>query len=607
MNWIDWTTIIVALGASFSVGMLFSKKASGNMVDYFLAGRKMSWWVAAFSMCATNFGTDTPLHQAGNARVGGVNNSLLYLRNILSEMSIAFFYAKLWRRCCILTDNEFFELRHGTRGGRALRVILSTYNSFIYAPFKIGLFTLAMRQIFKVLFDIPDTTAIMGMQIDTAILLSFAFIVFVLIYSTSAGMWGIAYAHVVEFGVSLIGSYALLVFAMKAVGGPSKMISDIQALVASGQIPYDLTSFLPANKWTTLWILLLFLPFFWLMDGQLAPVQKMMACRTEKDAMMGQLGRTIVNFILCSWPWIFCGIASLLLIPTVPSKNLAYPMLIKKLLPHGFMGIMLASFIAAFLSGVGNYLNMGAAYFVNDIYRRFFARKMTEKHYVLISRLATITMAVLGALVAILGENVLSIYFFLIKLHAGVFLIRSLRWFWWRINGVAEVVAVAVAAIIAIVFEIMGRIGVPTPTSWICSTLKLASASSFSADVIEFFIDFLVIMFFVTVAWMVTIYVTKPDPQECLKEFYKRVRPGGPGWKPIAKLCPEVKITDSLLGDFGSWCVGWVFVYAAIFTVGEMYFARWKYVLLLGIVSLITGFVLWYKILPRYNEFRFEK
>jgi solute:Na+ symporter, SSS family len=607
MNWIDWTTIALFCVVVFSVGMFFSKRASGNMVEYFLAGRKMPWWISAISMCATNFGSDTPLHSAGNARVGGVNNSLLYLRNILSEMSIAFFYAKLWRRCRILTDNEFFELRHGTRGGRALRVTISAYNSFIYSPFKIGLFTLAMRQIFQILFDIPNTTAIMGMQIDTAILLSFGLIVFALIYSVSAGLWGVSYASFVQFIIALAGSYALLVFVMKAVGGPSQMVSQIQSLTASGKLPYDLTSFLPANKGTVLWIVLLLLPFFWLMDGQLAPVQKMMACKTEKDAMMSQLVRTVVNFVLVSWPWIFCGIASVLLIPNLTDKNLAYPTLIRNYLPHGFVGLMIASLAAAFLSGVANYVNMGSAYFMNDIYRRFFAKGETEKHYILMSRLSTIAMAVLGMLVAILGENVLSIYFFLIKIHAGVFLIRSLRWFWWRINGITEVVAVVVAAVIAIAFEVMGKLHIQTPASWVCSNWKMASASSFSADVIYFFVEFLVILFFVTLAWVIAMIVTGPDPENCLKEFYRRVRPGGPGWKPIAKLCPEVKITDSLLGDFASWCVGWIFVYATIFMVGEMYVARWRYVLFLAGVTLISGLVLWYKILPRYNEFDFTK
>jgi hypothetical protein len=250
---------------------------------------------------------------------------------------------------------------------------------------------------------------------------------------------------------------------------------------------------------------------------------------------------------------------------------------------------------------------MGSAYFMNDIYRRFWAKSETEKHYILMSRLSTIPMAVLGMLVAILGENVLSIYFFLIKIHAGVFLIRSLRWFWWRINGIAEVVAVVVAAIIAIVFEVMGKLHIQTPANWVCSNWKMASASSFSADVINFFVEFLVILVFVTLAWIIAMFVTGPDPENCLKEFYRRVRPGGPGWKPIAKLCPEVKITDSLLGDFGSWCAGWIFVYATIFMVGEMYVARWKYVLLLAGVTLVSGLFLWYKILPRYNEFDFTK
>ena len=607
MNWIDWLVIVVFCLSIMAIGLSLAKRAGKSMTSFFLAGRKMPWWLASCSMMATNFGSDTPLHQAGNARMGGITNSWFYIRGVFMELSIAFFYARLWRRANILTDVEFYELRHGSKSARALRIAIASYNSLFYAPFKIGLFTLAMAQISKVVLDLPETINLAGTTLDTGVILSIGLVLFALVYSATSGLWGVILTDFIELFIALFGTYVLYVLTIKAVGGPNAMITKLQAMTAEGTLSIDLTAMVPAQWWKSLGFLLLFSPLFWFADGELAPIQRLMACRSEKDAMLSQLVKTSANLAIRSWPWIICGLASVILIPKIADVNLVYPTLIKQLMPHGLIGLMMASFIAAFLSSTESYMNLGSAYFMNDLYRRFIASHKNEHHYVSASRFVTIAIALLGILVAVFSNNIFTLFTLLIKVTAGVHIVRALRWFWWRINGPAEVTALASAAVISFalsfwqIFFESGRIALATPAQLIINKFALTE-NVFSQNILHFAIEYSIITILVTVSWITVMFLTKPDSQESLKKFYRRIRPGGPGWKPIAKLCPDVQITDSLKADFAAWIVGCIFVYSFVFGFGTALFARWKLSIIMAVICIAAGFFLWHKVLIRYNR-----
>jgi len=307
MNWLDWTVIGVFLAVIMAAGLSVAKRASGNMTNFFLAGRKMPWWLASFSMMATNFGSDTPLHQSGNARKGGVTSFWFYIRGVFAELSMAFFFARLWRRSGILTEVEFLELRHGSSSARVLRTALASYNCFLFAPFKIALFTLAMSKISIIILGIPADATVLGINIS--ILLSIGLLLFALIYSTTSGLWGVVVTDFIQMIVAIVGTYALLFYTLKEVGGTSVMVQKLSEMTAEGALPIDLTVFVPQNWWKSVSFLLMMSPLFWFYDGDAAPIQRLMACRSEKDAMLSQLVKTGINFVLRSWPWVVCGIA----------------------------------------------------------------------------------------------------------------------------------------------------------------------------------------------------------------------------------------------------------------------------------------------------------
>lgn len=607
MNWIDWLVIGIFLVMIMGVGLSLARRAGKSTNDFFLAGRKIPWWLACFSMMATNFASDTPLHQSGNARKGGVLNFWFYLRSIFMELSIAFFFAKLWRRAMILTEVEFIELRHGSTSGKALRIILASYNCFFYAPFKIGLFTLAMCKISKVVLDMPDTLTFMGLTMDSGVCLSFGIVIFALIYSATSGLWGVIVTDLLEMIIALTGTYVLMVLAYKAVGGPGAMVTTLQNMAAEGKLPHDLTALVPGGWWKSIGFLVLFSPLFWFFDGEPAPIQRLMSCKSEKDAMLSQLVKTAANNVLRSWPWIITGLASIILIKQIDDVNLIYPTMIKTLMPHGLIGLMMASFIAAFLSSTEMYLNLGSAFFVNDLYRRFLVKGKDEHHYVRISRLATVLLGVIAIIVAISSDNVFELFALLMKIWAGVHIIRVARWFWWRVNGPAEITAILTALATSITFTIWnnmfkaGSVALATPARAIVDNITAAN-EVFSANILYFAIEYTLITLIVTVTWVIVMLLTKPDPLESLKIFYSRVRPGGPGWKPIAKLCPEVKITDSLAADFSAWVVGVIFVFSIIFAAGGALLAKWTPAVICVVVCIISGFLLWNLVLPRYDR-----
>ncbi len=613
MNWLDWTVVGCFCALIMGIGLSFAKRGSGSMTDFFLAGRKLPWWLAGLSMMATNFASDTPLHQSGNARKGGFVSFWFYLRGVLTEMSIAFIFARLWRRARVLTDVEFFELRHGKNSARILRIAVASYNCFIYVPLKIGLFTLAMSKIAEVVFQMPETFQFWGYTFSSHIAMSVGVVVFATTYSATSGLWGVVITDFIEWFIAILGTYALLFLAFRAVGGPGAMIDKLQTMSTDGRLP-DFTRLTPTTLLSPV-LILLFMPWRWFTDGDLAPAQRLMACRSEKDAMLSQLVRTVLNLIVRSLPWILCGLASIIIFADIHIKdpNDAYPMLIHRLMPHGLLGLMMASFLAAFLSSTDTYLNLGSAYFMNDIYRRFIIKHKDEHHYVRASRLVTIILAVLGILIAVMSDNVFDLFKLMLKVMAGVSLVRAFRWLWWRINGWAMLIAIITATIVPIglsvwknaYFDPGGFMNFFTttarpPAQWLIDTFHIVEPVF--PNFLYFTVDVSLITFFVTASWLIGMFLTKPDPTEALKEFYRRVRPAGPGWRPIAKLCPEVKITDSLGADIFAWVIGCIFCYSSFFAMTAMYFLRWKVVTILLTVSIISGTLLKLKVLDRYTR-----
>jgi solute:Na+ symporter, SSS family len=303
--------------------------------------------------------------------------------------------------------------------------------------------------------------------------------------------------------------------------------------------------------------------------------QRMLAARGQTDAMKATLFYNCVHYAVRPWPWILVALSSLVLFPDLESLQRAFPHVpadkighdlgysaMLTFLPTGLLGLVLASLLAAYMSTISTHLNWGASYVVNDVYKRFLEPGATEARLVLIGRISTVTMMLLAALLSLQLTNAIQAFQIMLQVGAGTGLLFILRWFWWRINPWSELAAMVASFIVAVSLQVID-VGWPEyQRIWVGVLIT-------------------------TVIWVSVTFVTPASDEATLREFVRRVNPGGPGWRrvvasaaaagdPIRPLYDATNIPRGLLCAF----LGTVAVYAAVFAVGMFLYAN----LLAGVV-----------------------
>ena len=554
LTFIDWAIIAGYFVASLAIGLYYSKRAGKDVSEYFLSGRDLPWWLAGTSMVATTFAADTPLAVAGLVAKNGVAGNWIWWNAALGSMLTVFFFARLWRRAGIMTDVEFAELRYAGRPAAVLRGFRALYLGLPINFIIIGWVNLAMAKILAVT---------MGWDRLTAVLASLAITGF---YSALSGLWGVVVTDFFQFVFAMSGTIALAWFAMHvpAVGGIEGLRralppSSFEFLPRIGESSAASGPTGPAGT-----VPALALPFaaflayvgvqWWASwypgqepggGGYIA--QRMMSARDERHSFLATLWFTIAHYCLRPWPWILVGLASLVLYPGIADKEAGYVMVMRDYLPAGWRGMLLGAFFAAYMSTISTQLNWGTSYIVNDFYRRFVKPDGDERHYVWVSRVATIVTMLAAAVVTFYLESIRQAWEFVLESGAGIGLVLILRWYWWRVNAWSEI------------------------TAMVAPALGFAYLKLFTT--ITFPYTLLYLVAWTTVCWLVVTLFTPPEPEAHLVSFYKRVRPGGPGWKPIAALAggPPPEPIGGLVVD---WIAGWILIYAVLFGIGASVFGQ---------------------------------
>ena len=492
-------------------------------------------------MVATTFAADTPLAVAGFVARDGIAGNWIWWNAALGSMLTVFFFARLWRRAGTMTDVEFAELRYAGRPAAILRGFRALYLGWPINCVIIGWVNLAMAKILAVT---------MGWDRLTAVLASLAITGF---YSALSGLWGVVVTDFFQFAFAMAGTTALAWFALQApgVGGISGLLEKLPAStfefvprigaasdVPGGTLALPLASFFAfvGVQWWASWY-----------PGQEPGgggyiAQRMMSARDERHSFFATLWFTIAHYCLRPWPWILVGLASLILYPGLADKEAGYVMVMRDFLPPGWRGVLIAAFFAAYMSTISTQLNWGTSYIVNDFYRRFVRTDGTEQHYVWVSRVATIITMILGAVVTFYLDSIRQAWEFVLESGAGIGLVLILRWYWWRVNAWSEIAAMVAPA--------LGFLYLRTFTS------------------IVFPYTLLYLVAWTTACWVIVTFVTAPEPDSHLVAFYRRVRPGGPGWGPIARKAggPPAEAIGGLVVD---WVAGWILVYAVLFGIGS--------------------------------------
>ncbi len=568
---LDWIIIIAYLTASLIIGFYFSKRALRSVDDYFVSGRVLPWWLAGMSMIASAFAIDTPLGITGLVAQDGIPGVWYAWSFVLGGAGAlgAFIFASLLRRSEIITTAELIELRYNGPSAAFLRGFKGVY-------FGIFANAVTLGWIIKAVWTI---SAVVAPTIDRHLLLG-VILAITLAYTAASGLWGIAATDVIQFLIGSVGSITLAVFAWNYVGGMGNIIEGFVQRYGAESAAERL-SFFPTVGTPFFVTFLVFITLKWWGNPPPAITQRIISSKNEKHASFSTMLFAVVAFGLNYWPMILVAMVSLIVYPELEIPEAGYAMLILKLLPSGLLGLMLASLMAAFMSTVDTHINFGAAYMVNDLYRRFIMKKASEKHYVRASQISTVLMLLLAVVIAYNLDSVSDAWYYISMLTAGYGIVIVIRWFWWRVNAWAEITALA--------------------SSGVGSTLlspKFAKAVGYWDHIphLDWQYRFLIVVAFCTVAWVVVCFLTKPTAEEHLKKFCAKVKPFPTLWGPIYKKNPELDWNLHFSRSCINWLLGAASVYCFCFGTGHLLFLNFTYgflLLALAVVLAIIILIIW--------------
>ena len=571
---LDWAVVGGFLLALVIVGLLLRPRASDSLEDFFISGRKLPWWLAGTSILATSFSSDTPLIYTRVIREDGLSGAWFYWNGVISGLIVAFFFARMWRRAGVITDAELIELRYSGRPAAVLRGCIALFRSVVLELITLSWVILGMTKIVCTVLDLPpelDLPFLGRVGVDLAVVLTLVTVA--LVYSTASGLWGVVVTDLIEFIVAIGGAVLLAVLAMRKVGG----VQGLRQGLAHSALGQGALDFLPdpSAMQVPAVAMVVYLGIQWWanteIDGSGKRAQRFLACKDERNALVSGIWNMAVQWIIRSWPWYLAAIASVVIYPQLSDHETAYPRLIVDLVPVGFKGLIVASFLAAFLSTIDSQLNLSASYLVNDIYQRFWAPGRGPRHYVRVSRIATIVVAVVATSLALGLPSVLDAFRFKMELMAGLGLVYVLRWFWWRVTAWSELVALISGVLTALLLNVWSPFGGVA-----------GGAESFAWRLI------IIVAVATCSALLATVMVT-PEPMDRLREFYQRIRPPALLWGPVARL--ESTSVPSTIGPSTliQYFLALIAVFAGMFGLGKLLLGQPSLGLGLALLSVITG------------------
>lgn len=556
----DWIIIIVYMAASLFTGLYFTKRASSSVSEFFLSGRNLPWWLAGTSMVATTFSSDTPLYVTGLVRTHGIYENWQWWCFILSGMMSVFFFARLWRRLGVITDVEFIRMRYSGTSASILRGFKSLY-------FSVAIHTIIKAQVILAMAKILDVS--MGWGKWESIFISSGITI---AYSMLSGYWGVVTTDFLQFIIAMAGAIVLCFASVDKAGGIHAIREALNQNV--------LSFFPPASEGFIGPAFLTFLGYVGLSwwskyssDGGGVIVQRMSSCKDERHSFLATFYFNIANYALRTWPWVLTALASIVLYPEAKDHEAVYPQMMVDLLPSGFRGLMLASFFAAFMSTLSTYLNLSSAYFVNDFYRPFIRKDAQERHYITISRIATLLLSLLTAIVTYHVTSIIGVFKFLIAFGSGTGLVYIIRWFWWRINAWSEISAMVTSTVMTIVVYVHPAL---TSSPYYAKLGMIISVS--------------------TVVWFIVTLITRPSDRTLLIEFYKKTLPGGPGWKTIREFAGNTNQGSPLTDVLIEWAYGCLFLIGLMFSAGKLLLGYTLPGIIWFILSMIAGGLLYRRI-----------
>ena len=657
----DWAIIFGFFALTIIVGIIVAKSASKSEKDFFLGGAKMPWWLLGFSMVATTFSTDTPNFVTNLIREqGGVSSNWSWWAFLLTGMLTVFIYAGLWRRSNAITDLEFYELRYSGKPAAFLRCFRALYLGVFFNVMVMGSVSVAAIKIGGIVLGLSPIQSILIALLVTVVFSSlggFKGVIitdFILFIMAMVGAFAVAYYAVSGSEVGGLSGMVEKISANPELKSKLDFFPDMSNSDAIWSVAVPVFFIPLLVQWWSVWY-----PGAEPGGGGYL-VQRMLAAKDEKNAISATLFFNIAHYALRPWPWIIVGLASLIVFPmdskqvrddyasklkefkveysamndeikktpagvelegkildaSIKSKGLsslreqfpkfdvdklahdaAYPAMLSKLPNKGWLGLVLASLIAAYMSTISTHLNWGSSYVVNDFYQRFVKPDASQRELVWVGRISTVVLMILTACIALLLTSALEAFKILLQVGAGTGLLFILRWFWWRINAYSEISAMIISFVVALFFHIVKKYldvlafkDYPTIQNMLT---KLQSLNDWQILALGVAIT--------TVGWIIVTLRTPADDKEVLRSFCRKINPGGLGWKKVfdeakaegedikAEAKPQ-KITLGIVCMIFA-CIG---VYTALFSTGSFIYGKAMQGSILAVVSAVTIFLMFY-------------
>ncbi len=572
MVFIDWLIVGFYIVFAIGIGVAFTKKASKNTDDFFVAGRTLPWFVAGTSIVATTFSTDTPLFVAGMTRDSGIASNWFWWAFAVGQIATVFFFAGLWRRTGVLTDLEFVVKRYEASTARSfLRVFKVFFDGILVNCTIVASVTLAMAKILKAMLHLSETPIVdiplFGPLTPTGLLL----IVLggsAVLYSCMSGLYGVVYTDLLQFALAMIGCIGLsvLVYVDADKGG-----GILEKLSSSPGFNDTTLNFFPdlssMDMFSFAFVVYIFVGITGA-QGNGYFVQRLLATRSEKDSFLAFLWYNICHYVFRPWPWIIVGLLSLHYLPDLQDSESAFPLMMDRFLPVGLKGVMVASLLAAFMSTIDTMLNCGSSYIINDLYRPFLNKGKDAKHYVFASRISMILLTVIAMIITTKLTSILDAYKYLSVILGGTGTVMIARWYWWRVNAVSEISAIVGSFVVGNMMEVF---------------LPSTETTDYYA------VRVLVSTVGVTAVWVIVALLTSKKPDAQAIEFCRQVKVPGPGWQKVRVMermkTPESSLKQSLLG----WGLCVIFVYSLMLGIGKCIFQQWHWAGFYAAATILTG------------------
>ena len=595
LGFIDWAIIVCCLAASLYSRYCVSKASTSNTAEFFLSGQNMPWWLLGISIVGTTFSCDTPNLVTELVRTQGVSGNWVWWAFLLTGMTTVFIYSKLWRRSETLSDLDFYDIRYGGKSAKFLRFFRSIYLGFLLNCLIMATINLAAMKMGVLFFGLtPLESVVYGS-------------VLVIIYWLFGGQRGGIWSDVIHFLFAITGAVYAAIVSIQFVANSNENVSGFADMLSLQSVSSKL-NILPDFSDPASVIPYLIIPLavqWWMVwysgaepGGGGYAVQRMLSAKNEKNAIGATLFFNVIHYAVRPWPWIIVALCSIVIFPDLHALRESFPNIPEQFIAHdlgyaamisqlgvGWVGLIISALLIAYTSTIGTHISWGSSYLIGDAYSHFINPEASEKRHIVYSRITAVIMLIFSSFIALQLKSALQTFYLLLLFGAGTGPVYLLRWFWWRITPLTEIVAMCSSFIIAVTLEffagerLMAMLAIPLDYHDV-TKLMITAVST-------------------TILWVLFTYLSKPVEKSILRSFYKLTQPGGWGWKRVLKDASaegldlaEYKVQTPVALQILNIFIGLVTVYSFLFAIGFFVYSEYAYGFLFTAVSAIGAVIM---------------